>query len=134
MLEQSIKKSAIFRILAAQFITTLIVAFLALVIGPVATKSALLAGVICILPGLFSLAMSQRSPAHGESGLGLVLKGEIGRLLLASVLFVVVFTQTGELHVLVLFGTVVVLQAAYAVVPMLDARRLMQRVPKAGTQ
>ena len=83
-----------------------------------------------IVPGLFSLAMSRRPVLRGDSGLGLVIKGAIGRLLIAGVLFVLVFTQVNPLNAVVLFVTFGLLQLAYVVVPVLEARRLLQRVPR----
>lgn len=129
MPEQPINRSPILRIVVAQFITTLIVAALALIIGPVASTSALLAGGIAILPGLYTLMMSRRPVSADDNGLGLVLKGEIGRLVLAGVLFALVFTQVSPLDAVVLFGTFALLQVAYIVIPLIEARRLLQRTP-----
>ena len=121
-----ILKSPVFRIVVAQFIATLLALASSLFFGQVAVVSALLAGVVCIVPGLFVLAVSMRPVAPGTTGLSQVIKGEIGKLGLTVLLFAVVFIWMKPLDVMVFFTTVAILQLCNAVIPLMDARRLLR--------
>ena len=103
-------------------------------ISRVAALSALLAGMVCIVPGLYQLVVSLRQAAPGTSGLGVVLKGEVGRLLLSIALFALVFIWVKPLDAVVFFATFAGLQVLVALVPLMEARRLMNhyRVPDKG--
>ena len=124
-----ISKSPVFRIAAAQFIATLLVSALSLVLGRAAAVSALLAGAVCILPVLFVLVMSLRSVDPGSSGLALVIKGEAGKMAMTVALFAVVFVWVKPLDVAVFFGTVIILQLCTIAVPVMAARKLLRPRP-----
>ena len=86
--------------------------------------SALLGGLVCVVPGLYVLAMSIRPAASGSSGIGNVLRGEAGKFALSIMLFALIFTFVQPINVLVFFGTFVGLQLLYAIVPLIEAKRL----------
>ena len=117
-------QSPFFRIVIAQFIATILASASCLVLGKVAVYSALLGGLVCVAPGLTVLAMSIRPAASGSSGIGNVLRGEAGKFALSIMLFALIFTFVQPINVLVFFGTFVGLQLLYAIVPLVEAKRL----------
>ena len=122
-----IRKSPVFRIVAVQFIATLLAAVLGLAISRVAAWSALLAGAACIIPGLYVLAMSERSVPKGTTGLANVIRGEAGKYALTIAILALVFVFVRPLNGVAFFTTFICLQVAVAVVPLLEARALLNR-------
>ena len=124
---KAVTASPIFRIVAAQVIATLLASASCLAISRLAALSALLAGVVCIVPGILVLVMSLRPAPTGTTGLGKVLKGEAGKFLLSIAMFVLVFTLVKPLDAVVFFATFAGLQVIVGLVPLLEARKLMNR-------
>ena len=122
-----ITKSPWYGIVVAQVIATFLAATLCLAAGRAAAWSALLAGLVCVLPGLYMLGVSLRPVRAGSSGLGLAIRGEVGRLALSAALFAWVFVFCRELHAAAFFATFIMLQAAGMAAPLLNARRLLKR-------
>lgn len=121
------RKSPIYRIVIAQFIATLLASASCLVIDKVAAFSALLGGLVCVVPGCFVLLMSSRlhtSSLDANAGIGLALKGEAGKFALSIILFALVFVMVKPINVLTFFGTFIGLQLFYVIVPLVNARRL----------
>ena len=118
-------RSPIYRIVVAQVFVALFASVLCLLISGSAAISALMAGVVCIIPGLYVLLQSVRPVAVGATGMSYVLKGEIGKFILAACLFAGVFVFYKQLNVMAFFGMFVVLQLVYAVLPVIEARRVM---------
>lgn len=123
-----VTRSPVYRIVVAQVIATIFASASSLVLDRVAVVSALLAGVVCIVPGLYVLGMTIRPVAPGSTGMDLVLRGEIGKLLITAILFVAVFISVKPLNVWVFFTTIVILQLCNAVVPVLEARKMIRKV------
>lgn len=89
--------------------------------------SALFAGISCVIPSVYVLLVSQRPVEKPETGLGLVLRSEIGKFALTIALLMAIFIFVKPLNIMAFFGTFVLLQMCHAVVPLLDARRLLKR-------
>ena len=122
-----VTKSPLFFIVAAQVIATVFAAAACWFFSPVAAISALLAGAVCIVPGLYVLAVSLRSIPAGSSGLGLAIRGELGKLLLTAALMVLVFLGFESLSVATFFATLILMQVCVAVGPVIEAQRLLRR-------
>ena len=56
-----------------------------------------------------------------------VLRGEAGKFALTTAILAMVFVFVKPLNVVVFFGTFVLLQISQAVIPLLEARRLLKR-------
>jgi len=122
-----IKKSPVFGIVVAQFITTFLASVSILVFDRVAALSALMAGVVCLIPGGFVLAMSLRPTEPGDTGLNHVIRGEIGKFMLSVLLFALAFAFVDPLDVVTFFATFIVLQLCAAIAPWLRARRMLKQ-------
>ena len=120
-------KSPFVRILAVQSVATTLITICFLLIAETGTLSVFLAGISCILPTLFVTLMSLRPTPFGKSGLGHVLRGELGKLLLTAVLMTVIFTQYDSLKVVLFFCMFIFLQLCQILVPLIDAKRLIKR-------
>ena len=120
-------KSPIFRIVAAQFIATILASALCLVFDPVAAVSALTAGITCIVPGCYTLVVSLRPVIEGDPGLNQALRGEAGKFAITVSLFALVFVFVKPLNVLVFFSTFIGLQLCMALVLWLQSRKLLKR-------
>ncbi len=116
-------RSPLTRIVIAQVIVTVLSSAALWVFDWVAAYSALLGGLTCVIPGLYTLATSLQGGDAGN-GFARVIKGEGGRLAITIAMFLAVFIFVKPLNVLAFFGLFAVLQFFYAVVPVLDARRL----------
>jgi len=123
----NLTKSPIFRIVAAQFIVTILASALCLFFDRVAAISVLMAGVTCVVPGCYTLVVSLRPVIKGDPGLGQALRGELGKFALTISLFALVFVFVKPLNILVFFGTFVGLQVCMAVVLLLGSRKLLKR-------
>ena len=119
--------SPIFRIVVAQFIATFLASASCLALDRVAAISALMAGIVCMVPGLYVLALSLRAVEPGTTGIASVVKGEVGKFALTVSLFALVFVFVKPLNVVVFFGTVVLLQLCNLIVPLIEARGLLRR-------
>ena len=120
-------QSPFFRIVTAQAIATLLAAASWLVVNRVAALSALMAGVVSILPGIYILLMSRRPVAPGSTGVSNAVRGEAGRFILSAVLFALVFLLVKPLDAVAFFVTFGGLLVIGAVMPLMDARRLLAR-------
>ena len=123
----SMAKSPFFRVLSAQSIVTIFVAFVCLAVSKIAAISVLLAGVSSFLPTLFVLILSLKPMTPGLTGLGQVLRGEAGKFALTIALLTSIFTLVKPLSVAAFFGTFVLMQLCQALVPLVDANRLMKK-------
>ncbi len=117
------------RIVTAQIVVSLTIAALCLLIDTVAAWSSLLGGFACICPGLYAAirlkkAVHAEEASGGGSGLGPVLMGELGRIVLSAVIFIVVFMTVKPLNVLSFFGTFIVLQLCHVLIPLVDSLRM----------
>ena len=118
-----IPESPLYRIVTAQFIATLLASALCWVVDGVAAYSALLGGLVCVVPGLYMVIVSLR--ARQSARLGSVIRGEVGKFALTAALFALVFVFIKPLNVLAFFGTFGGLQLLYAIIPVVMARRLL---------
>ena len=87
--------------------------------------SALLGGLVCVIPSGYVLMVSIRP--GGDGGLGQVLKGQAGKYVLSLLLFALVFAFVKPLNLVAFFGTFVGLQLMYAIVPWVAARQLERK-------
>ena len=87
----------------------------------------MMAGVVCIVPGCYTLVVSLSPVAEGDPGLSHVLRGEGGKFALTVSLFALVFVFVRPLNVIVFFSTFVGLQFCMAAVLWWDSRRLLKR-------
>jgi ATP synthase protein I len=123
----NLTKSPIFRIVAAQFIVTILASALCLVLDRVAAISALMAGITCVIPGCYTLVVSLRPVIKGDPGLGQALRGEMGKFALTVSLFALVFVFVKPLNIVVFFSTFAGLQLCMVVVLWLQSRKLLKR-------
>ena len=116
-----ITKSPVYRILSLQLVMTLLVATSFLVVSEITAWSALLGGLVCVIPGIYILLMSswRRPQTAAGTGLGIVLSGEAGKYGLSILLFVLVFTWVQPLDPLVFFGVFGGLQGVNLLLPKL---------------
>jgi len=119
------KQRPVYRIIIAQLIATLLASALCLFFGGVAALSALLGGLVCILPNAFLARRLGEGTASPGSGMKQLLYGEFGRLGLTVVMFGAIFILVKPLDALSFFGTFVGLQAFVVLVPLWD--RLVDR-------
>jgi ATP synthase protein I len=110
---------------------TLIIAAFCLLIDLVTAYSSLLGGLACVLPGVYAVIRLNRVSAQTdvppETGLKQVLFGELGKLALTIVVFIMVFMWVKPLVMASFFGTFVGLQCLNILIPVLDSRRLRSR-------
>lgn len=128
----TIKRSPLFKILQAQFFATLVLSaccliFDFLVRDTAAALSALVAGGVCLLPGVYVLAVSTRQVPDGDTGFGMALRAEVGRLLLSGAGFALVFVFVSPLNVAVFFGVLTFLLGLNAYIPAREAQRRRRR-------
>ena len=98
-----------------------------LTIDRVAAISALSAGLSCVVPTAFVLVVSLRAVSPGETGFSQVLRGEAGKFALTISILAVIFVFVKPLNIVAFFGTFVLLQMCHAVIPLLEARKLLKR-------
>ena len=122
-----LKQSPVFGIVVAQFIATILASASFLIFGRIAALSALMAGVVCLIPSGFVLAVSLREISPGETGLANAVRGEAGKFALSILLFALVFAFVKPLDAVAFFATFVVLQLCTAIAPWLRARRMLKR-------
>ena len=122
-----LKQSPVFGIVVAQFIATILASASFLIFGRIAALSALMAGVVCLIPSGFVLAVSLREISPGETGLANAVRGEAGKFVLYILLFALVFTFVKPLDAVAFFATFVVLQLCTVIAPWLRARRMLKR-------
>ena len=122
-----LKQSPVFGIVVAQFIATILASASFLIFGRMAALSALMAGVVCLIPSGFVLAVSLREISPGETGLANAVRGEAGKFALSILLFALVFAFVKPLDAAAFFATFVVLQLCTAIAPWLRARRMLKR-------
>ncbi len=132
----TIKRSPLFKIVYTQFFATLILSAICLIVDVLvkdtaAAISALVAGGVCVLPGLYVLAISRREVPAGDTGFGLAVRAEAGRFLLSAAGFALVFVFVSPLNVVVFFGVFLVLQGFSIIVPAREAQRLRRKVTRA---
>lgn len=118
-----ITDSPIYRIVAAQFIATLLAAASCLAFNRVAVISALMAGMVCIIPGLYMLVVSLRPVTQTSTGLAQAVRGAAGKFALTVSMFALVFVFVRPLNAVAFFATFVLLQMCVALVPFIDSRR-----------
>ena len=123
MVSKRLRQSPLYGILAAQFTVTGFVSVACLMFDPLAAMSAILAGLVCLIPGGFVLAMSHREVVSGSSGLANVVRGEVGRFTLSVLMFALVFAFVEQLEAVAFFATFILLQLCTVMVPWQDARR-----------
>ena len=122
-----LKQSPVSGIVVAQFIATILASASFLIFGRIAALSALMAGVVCLIPSGFVLVMSLRAISPGETGLANAVRGEVGKFALSILLFALVFAFVKPLDAVAFFATFVVLQLCTAIAPWLRARRMLKR-------
>lgn len=121
-----------FKILNAQFFATLFLSACCLIVDVLvrdtaAAISALVAGGVCLLPGLYVLAVSTRQVPDGDTGFGLAVRAETGRFMLSGAGFALVFVFVSPLNVVVFFGVFILLMGLNAYIPAREATRLRKR-------
>ena len=124
----------IISILLVQVLVTLILA-LALAIGQhgVAAVSALLGGVIAVVPNGFLAArlLSDRAGASAAALLRAAWLGELGKLALTAAMFAAVFVSVRPISPVALFGGFIAAQLVVIGMPLLGGSRTEQDDGKA---
>jgi len=117
-------------IVVVQVIATLLASTLCLLVDRYAMFSAFMAGIACVVPSVYVWLVSQRTVTAGNTGMGLVIRSELGKYALWVSLMAVVFVFYEPLNVMAFFGTLVVLQISVAIAPFIEAQRLLNRHPR----
>lgn len=126
MAARKLNGSPFYGVVIAQVIATFLASAFCLAFDRVAAVSALAAGLVSIVPGLFMLVMSVRWVELADTGLGMAVKAETGRLILTGCLSALVFVFVWPLNAVAFFATFIVLQVCVAIAPWLEARRLLR--------
>ena len=130
-------RSPVDRIVLAQFVMTLVVAGVSLVSGWVQAYSALLGGMVTVLPGYVAArrlrtSLSIRQPEIIGGGKSLVVRGELVKFALSVILFIAIFVLVKHLSAAFFFATFAGTQLLYLVLPVIEANRLRHRYRKDG--
>ena len=120
-------KGSVGRIVIVQFIVMVLAAAGCLLVDIVAAYSALLGGLVCVVPVVYAAARFHGKTLKEGTGLTPILLGELGKLAFCIALFVAVFVLIEPLNVLSFFGTFIGLQLTYIAVPVLGVNRLRSR-------
>ena len=130
------KKSTVDRIILTQFVMTLVVTGLSLFFGWIAAYSALLGGVVTVVPGFVAarrlrtgLAIKQPELHGGVNTL--VVRGELIKFALSVILFIAIFALVTRLSAAFFFATFAGTQMLYLVLPVVEATRLRARFREA---
>ena len=86
-----------------------------------------MAGVVCLLPAGFVLAMSLREISPGETGLANAVRGEAGKFALSILLFALVFAFVKPINPVAFFATFVGLQLCPLILFWFGAGRKLNR-------
>ena len=126
------KKSTVERIILAQLVMALVVAGVSLCFGWVAAYSALLGGLVTVIPGFVaarrlrtSLTMSQPELSGGLNTS--VVRGELVKFALSVIMFIAIFALVTRLSAVFFFGTFAGTQLLYLVLPVVEANQLRNR-------
>ena len=122
-------KTAVFKLIATQIcITCTAACFLWLVIGKIAGLSALLGGLICLIPNLYMAykTFAYSGATAAQKIVNSFYKGEAGKLLLTIAGFSLVFLLVRPLDPLALFLTYVVVQSVFWFTPVLMKTRTVE--------
>ncbi|MGY0218615.1 ATP synthase subunit I [Endozoicomonadaceae bacterium StTr2] len=126
-----LQKPPVYRVVFVQAVMTVIIAAILLPAGHVAAYSALLGGMICVVPNIWMVRQTFRytGARAAKEIINSFYKGGAGKFLLTIAAFILVFTQVKPLNTPVLFGMFMLGQAVYWVAPfLLKVRRPQQRV------
>ncbi|MGK0259090.1 MAG: ATP synthase protein I [Candidatus Azotimanducaceae bacterium] len=121
-----ITESPLFGIAVTQVIATFLASALCLIFDRTASISALMAGVVSVVPSVYLLFVSRRPTAEGDTGIGIVLRGEVGKFALSISLFALVFVFVKPLNAIAFFATYILLQLCTVIAPWLEAKRLLR--------
>lgn len=116
--------SQVNRILTAQWLVTLCIAGVLFAVKRELALSALLGGLICVLPNIYFARQlfTKRRNAEPHSLLWSIYVAEFIKLALAVALFAVVFINYKEVHPLTLFITYFIAQACMWVAPLIKTK------------
>jgi ATP synthase protein I len=117
-------KGSVGRIVIVQFIVMVLAAAGCLLVDIVAAYSALLGGLVCVVPAVYAAARFHCKTSKEGTGLTPILLGELGKLVFCVALFLAVFVLVEPLNALSFFGTFIGLQLIYIAVPVLGVNRL----------
>ncbi|MCK5892844.1 MAG: F0F1 ATP synthase subunit I [Endozoicomonadaceae bacterium] len=119
--ERGIPKSLVYRVILVQMAVTAIMALGLLVVDRIMAMSALLGGLICLLPNAW-LVRKTFAFAGAQSAQRIVnsfYQGEAGKFLLTFCGFALVFAWVRPLHPLILMSAFVVVQAVNWFAPVI---------------
>ena len=114
-------------IFVLQLSVVLVIALFCLFRDVVAAYSAIVGGLVCVLPGLYAAIRMSKKIGRDSSGLSPVLAGELGKLALSIALFVMAFMIIKPLDAVSFFGTFMASQLVYIAAPLVRANRLRYR-------
>ncbi len=121
MQQPHLRKPAVYRVIFAQAMVTVLLCAGFLVIGTTAALSALLGGLICFIPNAYLVfrAFSHSGARAAKSIVTGFYKGETGKFLLTCCGFALVFALVKPLNHAVLLGVFVLVQAVNWFTPVL---------------
>ena len=114
----------LFRIFVVQSSVTIFTSIAFMMVSKIASISALLAGLSCVLPSLFIFLVSLKPIEPGQNGFLKVLRGQFGKFVLTIAILSSIFALVSPLSVSVFFANFVLMQVCVMVVPLADAYRI----------
>jgi|TARA_B100001964_G_C14244284_1_gene606591 ATP synthase protein I len=113
-----LRYSPIRQIILVQLIATFFASASLLLFGWVAAYSALLGGLICVLPNAFLAHRVTRTKGlTREQKIGRWMQGETGKIIQSGIMFALVFIWIEPLNALLLFATFIGIQLLHYLVP-----------------
>jgi len=112
--------SPIHQIILVQLIATFIVSASSLLLGWVAAYSALLGGLICVLPNAYlAFRFTRTAGLSRQQKIGRWIQGETGKIVQSGIMFALVFIWIKPLNPLLLFLTFIGVQLMHWLVPVI---------------
>lgn len=116
-------KRLVYRIIKAQLLATFLAAATFMFLDWVAAWSALLGGLICVIPNMVLAGRLGEGTAEPKMAMKRLVQGEFGKLVLTVIMFGATFMLVKPLNLLSFFGTFVGLHAFFILVPLYDRYR-----------
>ena len=116
-----LNKPPAFRITAMQAVITALLSLGSLIDGSTASLSALLGGLICLIPNAY-LTFRAFSLSGARAAKGIVqefYKGAAGKFVLTGLGFALAFSQIRSINAVILFSAFIVVQAVHWFAPIL---------------
>lgn len=109
-----------YRIVRAQFVATFLASALCLMIDWVAAWSAFLGGLTCAVPSAYMAFRSLREVADPRIAFANMVRGEVGKLLMTTTMFAVIFLTVEPIMLPYFFSALVLGLLCNVLIPLWD--------------